>query len=238
MSTEQRLYRLAKSRTMHVIDGLDAEQLATICPSCPAWSVQDVLAHHIHFLSALVGEGMPRSAIDALVGEPDVRSEAAAARDRWTEAGVVERRDHTVDQVTREWDAIGLPATSQLTAIARNDLTLHLADILETFGDRRGPDTELIEATLRSYYDGVAVIRCSQAGPLPVLHCTDSGTRLGAGISAPQITGPTYELLRTIAGRRTRAEADEHLDWGATSEPVRTAFSAYGWPTNRTHTAE
>ncbi len=29
---------------------------ATIRPSCPAWSNQDVIAHHIHFLGAASGE--------------------------------------------------------------------------------------------------------------------------------------------------------------------------------------
>jgi uncharacterized protein (TIGR03083 family) len=231
MNDDERLYLLAKSRTMQVVDGLDHEQRNSICPSCPAWTVQDVLAHHIHFFGELVAVGMPPSAIQALIGEPAARSEAAAARDGWTEAGVAERRDRTVEDLTREWEAIGLPTEPLLVAIGRNDLTLHLADILEAFGDRRGPDTDLIEATLRSYYDHVVVVRCAEAGQAPVLRCTDTGTRIGAGVSAPEIAGPAYELLRAIGGRRTRAEADQHLDWGESTEPVRAALSAYGWPT-------
>lgn len=231
MSDDERLYLLAKSRTMQIVTDLDDEQRATICPSCPAWTIQDVVAHHIHFFGELAAAGMPPDAIHALIGEPERRAEAAAARDSWTEAGVAERRDRTLDDLAHEWDAIDLPTSTRLTAIARNDLTLHLADILETFGDRRGPDTDLVEATLRSYYDAVAIVRCREAGQVPVLRCTDTGTRLGAGPSAPEIAGPAYELLRAIGGRRTRTEADEHLDWGTTTEAVRAAFSAYGWPT-------
>jgi uncharacterized protein (TIGR03083 family) len=231
MGNDERLYLLAKSRTLQVFDGLDDDQRAMICPSCPAWTVQDVLAHHIHFFGELVAAGMPPDAIHALIGDPERRAEAAAARDSWTEAGVTARRSRTVDDLAREWETIGLPANVRLTAIGRTDLTLHLADILETFGDRRGPDSELVEATLRSYYDAVAVVRCGEAGQVPVLRCTDTGTRLGAGPSAPEIAGPAYEILRAIGGRRTRGDADEHLDWGRTTEPVRAAFSVYGWPT-------
>ena len=230
MTPTAELYAIAKDRMVRILADLDPAGLATTCPACPAWTVRDVVAHHVHVIGALAAGEFPAAAGQALTGHPARRGSAAAERDEWTDRGVAARASHTLDELLTEWDAVVLPTEARPLAIGRLDLTVHLADVMETFGDHRGPDTALVEPTLRQYYDLVAVVRCHEAGSVPVLRCTDTGARLGAGLHAPEISGTAYELLRAIGGRRTRAQADEHLDWGSTSEPVRAAFSAYGWP--------
>ncbi len=51
----------------------------------------------------------------------------------------------------------------------------------------------------------------------------------GDAQSPHQVRETVYELLRTLTGRRSRAEAEQALDWGATPEAARQVFAVYGW---------
>lgn len=52
------------------------------------------------------------------------------------------------------------------------------------------------------------------------LLATDAGRRWGTGAADP-LTGTSYDLLRTIGSRWTRAEADRVIDWGNTPDATR-----------------
>ncbi|MEJ7801367.1 MAG: maleylpyruvate isomerase N-terminal domain-containing protein, partial [Ilumatobacter sp.] len=56
---EATLYVAGKRQMARVASRLDDEQLRVTCPSCPAWSNQDVIAHHIHFLGAMIDDDVP-----------------------------------------------------------------------------------------------------------------------------------------------------------------------------------
>lgn len=51
----------------------------------------------------------------------------------------------------------------------------------------------------------------------------------GDSESPHQVSGTVYELLRTVVSRRSRAEAEQALNWGSTPEATRQAFTVYGW---------
>lgn len=226
---EATLYRIAKRQMIRVAHMLDDEQLASTCPSCPAWSNQDVIAHHIHFLGAAIDDDVPREVVDAIGdGDEAARIAAGKVRDTWTQAGVEARRSRTLDELIVEWNerVAGMPPEVTPTV----DAVVHLGDVLEAVGERRGLDTVLVEDSLRFYYEMTLADRLAVDGAAVTLRCVDTSIRIGTAVGAPEISGTGYELLRAIAGRRTRAEADDALDWGGAAESTRRLFSAYGWP--------
>ncbi len=226
---ESTMYLAAKQQMVRVAKRLDDEQLRMTCPSCPAWSNQDVIAHHIHFLGAVIDDDVPKEVFRAITHTDEAtRSAASKVRDEWTDAGVDTRRGRTIDELIGEWDQ--RIATMPPEVHPTVDAVVHLGDILEALGERRGFDTALVEDSLRKYYEMTLADRIAATGDGVTLHCADTGTRIGAASAQPEIAGTSYELLRTIAGRRTRFQADDALDWGDAPETTRQLFSAYGWP--------
>lgn len=221
VTAKRQLERLAKT--------LDSAQLAMTCPSCPAWSNQDVVAHHVHFLGAMIDSNVPREVFRAITNTDEAaRLAAGKVRDEWTEAGVDARRGRTLDELISEWNQrlASMPPEVHPTV----DVVVHLGDVLEALGERRGFDTALVEDSLRKYYEMTLADRIAVTGDGVTLRCVDTGVRVGAASGQPEIAGTAYELLRAIAGRRTRNEADEALDWGGAPESTRRLFPAYGWP--------
>lgn len=226
---EATLYVAAKRQMVRVASRLDDAQLRLTCPSCPAWSNQDVIAHHIHFLGALIDGDVPTEVFKAIIDTNETaRSAAGKVRDEWTEAGVDARRGRTLGELIGEWDQ--RIATMPPKVHPTVDVAVHLGDVLEALGERRGFDTALVEDSLRTYYEMTLADRVAVTGDGVTLRCVDTGVRVGAASGQPEITGTGYELLRAIAGRRTRLEADDALDWGGAPESTRRLFSAYGWP--------
>ena len=74
------LYAIGRDRIIDLVRGADP---VTPVPTCPAWTVKDVLAHVT---------GIPA---DIIAGRLD-----GVATDRWTAAQVEARRDKTVDEIT------------------------------------------------------------------------------------------------------------------------------------------
>lgn len=226
---EATLYIAAKRQMERVAKRLDDAQLRLTCPSCPAWSNQDVIAHHIHFLGAVIDNDVPSEVFSAITNRDEAaRWAAGKVRDEWTEAGVDARRGRTLDELIGEWNQRIAAMPPQVHPIV--DVVVHLGDVLEALGERRGFDTALVEHSLRKYYEMALAARIGVTGDGVTLRCADTGVRMGAASGQPEIAGTGYELLRAIAGRRSRVEADDALDWGGVPESTRRLFSAYGWP--------
>jgi hypothetical protein len=223
------LYHLGKQMTVDLVSTLDDDALETTCVACPAWSIRDVIAHHVHYLGACATAGVPSAMQDALMADATARTTAASARDKWTAAGVAQRQGLPLQAVLLEWDEI-VASMPPHTAMAVLDLTMHLFDIKETLGDRADRSSPLIEEALAGYYYFALATQLSHVEASVALCCTDSGTKLVAVKQSAIVSGTGYDLLRAVGGRRSRLEADRTLDWGQASETVREHFSVYGWP--------
>lgn len=223
------LYREAKATTVALVSGLRLDELGQTCRACPDWSLQDVVAHHVHVVTTHLAGGLPLATYTAIVGDDDQqRANAAKARDEWTDEGVVARRGRSLVSLLAEWDR-AVEALDDEGAGAALDLVVHLDDIAETLGRPAPEPGELRDAVLTLWNRAFVRPRLGGIGLTVDLLATDTGRRWGKG-AAPTVSGPTYELLRTVCGRRTRAEADRALDWGDTPEPARELLPAYGWP--------
>ena len=105
--TAMEIYRETKAALTRYVRGLGDETLGETCTACPDWSIKDTVAHHIHAQCSLVDGTFPSDAMTAITsGEPEERVEAGGRRDRWTAAGVDERRGRTLDELLHEWDQV------------------------------------------------------------------------------------------------------------------------------------
>lgn len=224
------LYRRSKQRMNDVVCSLSDDELAIRCPACPAWSIRDVVAHHVHFAGAFVDGAVPAEAGQGFVAvDAATRAAAGAVRDEWTEAGVEGRRGASLDEILDEWKGVAKRLGPGALAVVFDSI-VHLGDIVEALGDRSGVDTELAEYAIHTCYERALTGRLLALGEMAVLNCADTGVRIGTYPGAVEVRGATNELLRTLAGRRTRAEADVALEWGAASTELRDRFPVYGWP--------
>lgn len=222
------LYQQAKGATVALVGELPLADLNRTCRACPAWSIQDVVAHHVHVTGEYIRGTFAEEAYVAIVGEQSQRAAAAAARDVWTEGGVLARRDLDLAAVFAEWDAL-VERMDDRTAGIGLDLVMHLDDIAETLGATDPSASELSEDALGSWYHAFLVPRLTPTGAGIDLVATDTGRRWSDGGDNPAVAGPAYDLLRAVGGRRTRSQADASLDWGDTPEEARALLAVYGW---------
>lgn len=106
---------------------------------------------------------------------------------------------------------------------------MHLGDIQEALGIEVERTGEFLRGALARYcwalnehlrgqgLEGVAII-----GTAPHFEG-------GELTSSHRVSGTSYELLRAITGRRSRAEADRVLSWGSTPEAIRDVLPIYDW---------
>jgi uncharacterized protein (TIGR03083 family) len=226
-------YRAAHHVATSLLTELAPEQLDAQCPQCPGWTVQDVVCHHVHVFTACVDGGWTDE-VDAIVNaaivEPDPELKAAATRrrDDWIQRGVEALRSEPFDVVLARWDdALSRAADDDGDMVT--DLAVHLGDIEEALGVQRSRAEGFNVAALWYYGSfltdhlrgrGVETVRLH--GSSPTVVCGD--------LRSPHVvTGSTYELLRTITGRRSRAEADRVIDWNTTPERTRLILPVYDW---------
>jgi uncharacterized protein (TIGR03083 family) len=225
------MYKRAKRRMVDVVRCLSDDELAAVCPACPAWSIHDVVAHTVHAAGAYADGTTPPENITGFVEADDAKRHAAGVvRDEWTATGVLERREVPLNGLLDEWKGV-VQRMDTGDDPSLFDVIVHLGDVVEALGDRRGVDTDLAENALRTCYEFALTRRLAALGDSMVLICSDTGLRIGTQPGAAEVRGSTYELHRTVAGRRTRTEADAALDWGTASAGARDLFPVYGWPT-------
>ncbi|MDX1691281.1 MAG: hypothetical protein R3290_09695 [Acidimicrobiia bacterium] len=222
----RRLYDLGAREMRRLMESLTDEERAARNACCPAWSNQDVVAHHIHFTGA---DDVPDSIMMALRETTQAAYDATRAeRDGWTAAGVEARRDRSLQELWDEWDS--LRDQNPDAFFPTVDLTMHLFDIEESLGRTDKTRTELAFDALLGYVTWFLVDKVDTAGQALNLEPTDVDHTLAFFDDAPIVTGSSYDLLRCVGGRRTRAQADHLLDWGDTPTEARDLLSVYTWP--------
>lgn len=220
-------------RVVHeLFNGLGERELLQPCPQCPAWSLRDVLAHHVHVFSERI-KGWPEEfAVDVAAAltdpDPEVKLKAAQRRDNWIERGVESFRNQPFASVLTAWDqAMEQAGDNDWMMVA--DLAVHIGDIEEALGENRSRESGFLVAALSQYamrlaqsLDGLGLETVRLIGSCPKFEGGDAQ-------SPHEVSGPTYELLRALLGRRSRSEAEQALNWGTTPEAIRQVFAVYGW---------
>lgn len=203
MAFDQRtVHADTRRRVIAVGRSLDAAAAALRVPACPDWTVHDVYAHVV---------GLPIDIMDGRL--------TGLGSDAWTAAQVERFRSRTLGEVLDAWEAIAPRIDAFVDADPiwglrfNADLVTHEHDLAGAL-DRPAPrDSAAVEAGIARY--------------LPAFH--DRAT--AAGLPPVTPTGPDFELLRALTGRRSVAQM-RALGWpaGVDPTPYLPLVSNYGIP--------
>lgn len=209
------MYTMARERLIEVVHDLDEAQASTEVTACPGWSVKDVVAHVVGI------------AADVTSGNVD-----GVGTDAWTAAQVESRGDRSLSAIVEEWvelasavDAL-LMTTPQLGPRMARDALVHEFDIRAAVGRPGGRTGELVDA-LAATYAADYVQRVEAADGLAPVAVDVAATRCGQPDAPVVVTGPTFDLLRCLTGRRSRHQV-EALDWTGRTDAHVALFTTYG----------
>lgn len=234
-------YAEVQERLGALMTSLSSDERARHTIACPAWTVQDVFAHHIGVLAdVLAGDlhelGSPHRLLDQW-RDPEV----ARDRDAMTARQVEERRGRSVDELSDEWRrtttelapmlAGGKPLpgdpAGMLPFVVVNDVVVHEGDIREALGLDVAPEVSATAISLASY--GVTFDRRLRQLNLPaVAFAYDGKTRqFGEGEPAATVSADRTTLVRMLASRLTPDEI-RALEWSGEPGPYLAAIPEYG----------
>jgi uncharacterized protein (TIGR03083 family) len=204
--------------------------------------VHDVLAHHIGIVADVDREDfgeMQDRAPDLLEQWRDV--EVQRARDAMTARQVDERRQSAVSALVSEWRTTTLRVLPMLRGevpvpdslppfvgfVLVNDLVVHETDIRAALGLPRAEQSAALSLALSAYSFSLED-RIQRLGlPALVLAYDGKERRIGSGEPAATLTADRHELVRVLAGRRSR-EQIRHLGWQGDPAPFLDVLSEYG----------
>jgi Mycothiol maleylpyruvate isomerase N-terminal domain len=204
-------------------------------PACPQWTTHDLLAHQVHQLAGWIGGTFPANdAIEALIArEPGDRRAAGRRQQDWIDQGVAARRSLSIDRLLDDWSQLIDDGTEGALDALLPDAAVHLFDLFGVGGRRSHRDHRFLRPAA-DFWVGMAETRLQLAGVDGVRFELEDGTALGAGTDPDPdpagvvVRGSAFEILRTVASRRTRPQARARLrlpDAG----PAVDHLALYGW---------
>ena len=213
------MYEQSRQELLALVRSLTAEQLATAVPATPLWTVRDVLSH-------LVG-------INA-----DLNHQNFGTRgdEEWTAAQVEQRRPLDLETVASEWDREAPKFEEGLGLLGYRFGSHYVGDLLQHYGDvthalGRPAPTEQPRLSVALDFYLTSFEEALEAGDLGSVDVTAGGEHwiLGAGAHVASVSAPTYEIFRTLGGRRS-AEQIRALDWHGDLDAVLPVISRYPLP--------
>jgi uncharacterized protein (TIGR03083 family) len=193
-------YARAKERIESLVSESNAD---TEVQTCPGWTVKDVVAHLADFLEV--------AATDPEGFDQD-----------WGERGVQKRRDASLQDCIDEWNRRFEESAdvfeSQLAPVAVSDVLAHEQDIRTALAKPGGTDDENIGPAVEMAL--MFLTKKAEAQSLPTLRVVseDVDHTIGEGEPHATLRASTFELFRTLHGRRTSDQTRE-LEWSG--EPGR-----------------
>jgi uncharacterized protein (TIGR03083 family) len=205
------VYEAARQRIGGLVKEADAD---VEVPTCPGWTVKDVVAHLAGSLAAYSSGSLE-----------------GASSPEWGERQVKERREVSLENCLGEWDQ-NMAASeglfeSKLGAVAVADVLAHEQDIRTALGRPGNRNEEGIVAAVEM---GLAFFEHKmQAAELPPLRIVtdDLDKVLGDGEPAATLRISTFELFRSLHGRRSPKQV-RALDWDTDPTPWLDVFFLFG----------
>jgi uncharacterized protein (TIGR03083 family) len=207
-------YADAQARIVALVGDLGRNDLATMVPGTPKWSLHGLLSH-------LVG-----GPVDFAAGRLD-----GAGGEEWTQRQVDARVQCTLAEIIAEWDGI-VPAVDtavragQVPVPVAFDILTHESDVRGALGAELTPDPR----ATRFIVDGFgarAVAVTARVGRGPVeLRATDTDWSIGtAGGVVAEAT--EHEWARALTGRRSNAQVSGFA-WSGDPAPYLDLLSPFG----------
>ncbi|HYI45907.1 MAG TPA: maleylpyruvate isomerase family mycothiol-dependent enzyme [Actinomycetota bacterium] len=187
-------YARVKERVVALVSEGNAD---TKVPTCPGWTVKDLIAHQADFLEV--------ASTDPKGFDQD-----------WGERGVQKRRGASLQDCLDEWDRRVKEDTdvfeSQLAPVAVSDVLAHEQDIRSALAEPGGTDDENIVPSVEMAL--MFLTKKVESLSLPTLRVVSDEIDHTVGEGEPQATlrASTFELFRTLHGRRAPDQVRE-LQW-------------------------
>jgi uncharacterized protein (TIGR03083 family) len=205
------IYESARGRVAELATNGDSR---TPVPTCPGWTVKDVVAHLSGSLRAYVTGGLE-----------------GASSPSWGDNQVKERRDLSLEDCLTEWEGTahesGPLFESPLAPVAVADILAHEQDIrtaLDRPGHRDGEGVVTSVELALGFLD--QKMRASQVPALRI-ETDDVDKQIGEGEPAGTLRTSTYEVWRSLHGRRSRAQV-RALDWSVDPQPWLDVMFLFG----------
>lgn len=229
-------YAETKAGLLGAIDD-HADAWSAPVPATPAWTVLDVVAHVTGIAAAAVDGVLP---VEVNLLEQFRDPEVAAARDEFAEGHVRRRRGRAPAAVVAEWDAAeprlldlmrrgpvpdGLPFGFDM--VLTTDLCVHADDVAHALGLPPNRGSAAARAAIAGYCFGVDYRIRALGLPALILRYGGKERTLGEPPAAATLTIDPWELLRTLSGRRSRAQMAA-MDWTGDPAPYLPLLPAYG----------
>jgi uncharacterized protein (TIGR03083 family) len=205
-------YKRGQERVVALMSDKDPE---TIVPACPEWSGTDVV-RHLAGLSADISN----SVFDGFASE------------EWTDQQIQDRSSLTLEQVIAEWNdsidgaaailddvasldlpdlvpsALGMIPSTALAPMAISDILHHEFDLRNAYGDTSGRDLPEVHFAAAGHVRSLRHQFSALGLPTLRIESSDSGQGWNVGRDEPVATvrATSFELMRSIGGRRTRDE--------------------------------
>jgi uncharacterized protein (TIGR03083 family) len=201
-------YRDGRMRMLALAAELTEPEASRPTPACPGWTVTDVFAHQAGV------------AVDILAGRLE-----GVGTDPWTARQVAARADRTLPEIAEELADAGAKLDRLVRAVGdRFDARLvidqwtHEQDIRGALDRQGARDAPVVPVALAVLLGNLGD-RWTDRGLMSIR--VVGSTRewvLGAGEPAATWRGDDFELLRLLAGRRSRRQALAR--WVGAGEPV------------------
>jgi len=197
-----------------VIDLAKNADTGITVPTCPGWNVKDVVAH----LAAILGT--------FIENDPEEMS-SPTRNDEQVEA----RRGQSLEDAFAEWDAnmdrVGDLFDTTLGAVAASDVLAHEQDIRTAIKQPGNRDDEGVIPAVEMALGFVEQKITSSDLPALRVVTEEVDKTLGEGEPAATLRTSTYELFRSLHGRRSPAQVSA-LDWDGDPSPWMDVFFLFG----------
>jgi uncharacterized protein (TIGR03083 family) len=212
-------YEEARLRIFELARELSEEELQKKVPATPDWTAKDLIAH-------MVG-------VAADVSSGNVEGVGSAS---WTEAQVIDRRPRPIEDILDEWEKLASQIAESIeffprtmAAMLAGDLAIHEQDLRGAVDRPGARDSLSVQIGLDTYAFRFRR-RIEQEGLPPILISNGDREWVAEGEPAATVTGLTFELFRSLTGRRTPAEMETRLMWTGDSTRYLPLMPLYGIP--------
>jgi uncharacterized protein (TIGR03083 family) len=208
-------YHELRAQLTEVLSATAEIDLDQIAPATPEWRVRDIVAH-----LAGVCDDVVNGRLDG-VGTND-----------WTKVQVAKRADWSTEQLLADWDAHASAIEPQLNDFPPvivgqmiTDTYTHEQDIRGALRAPGGRDSAALAITFDWGTERLSErLTANNEGTL-VLEAEIGSKELGAGSPSTRLRTERFELVRAVAGRRSRGQLHS-MAWDGPFDPESLVLSS------------
>jgi uncharacterized protein (TIGR03083 family) len=216
-----KVYADQRRRVGKLVRSLPAADLLVRLPTCPDWTVRDVVGH-----------------MTGLMADVRANNLGGLGTAAWTQAQVNAYADRSLEEVLSDWAALAAPAEADAAAVMGaassrlvSDAYSHEHDIRGAVDRPGGRSSQALRVAIGVQLEALRTRLADGGLPALALRCGDGKTfRAGTGEPGATVRFPTaWEMLRAVTARRSRAQLLGYA-WSGPAEDYVPAFFRFAPP--------